>query len=128
PSGCCCAPHLRGCNQPPAGLGKPSGHTHTPWGAGSSVTGAPLPISGGISLDMRALNEVTAIDQVNLTVTVQAGKMGHELEQELNSLGFTLNHSPQSLNRSTVGGWIATRATGQFSSRWGGIEELVVAL
>lgn len=100
----------------------------TPWGAGSSVTGAPLAMSGGISLDMRGLNEVTAVDELNLTVTVQAGKMGHELEQELNSRGYTLNHSPQSLNRSTVGGWVATRATGQFSSRWGGIEDLVVAL
>ena len=100
----------------------------TPWGAGSAVTGAPLPLHGGISLDMRALNQVLALDELNLLVTVQAGKMGHELEQELNSHGYTLNHSPQSLNRSTVGGWIATRATGQFSSRWGGIEELAVAL
>jgi alkyldihydroxyacetonephosphate synthase len=41
---------------------------------------------------------------------------------------LTLNHSPQSLDRSTVGGWVATRATGQFSSRWGGIEDLVVSL
>lgn len=100
----------------------------TPWGAGSAVTGAPLPLHGGISLDMRALNQVLALDELNLLVTVQAGKMGHELEQELNSHGYTLNHSPQSLNRSTVGGWVATRATGQFSSRWGGIEDLVVAL
>ncbi len=100
----------------------------TPWGAGSAVTGAPLPLSGGISLDMRALDQVLALDELNLLVTVQAGKMGHELEQELNSHGYTLNHSPQSLNRSTVGGWVATRATGQFSSRWGGIEDLVVAL
>ncbi|MCE7987065.1 MAG: FAD-binding oxidoreductase [Caldilinea sp. CFX5] len=100
----------------------------TPWGAGSAVTGAPLPLHGGISLDLTALNQVVALDPLNLTVTVQAGKLGHELEQELNAHGYTLNHSPQSLNRSTVGGWVATRATGQFSSRWGGIEDLVVAL
>jgi len=39
-----------------------------------------------------------------------------------------LNHSPQSLDRSTIGGWIATRACGQFSSRWGGIEDFALAL
>jgi alkyldihydroxyacetonephosphate synthase len=54
--------------------------------------------------------------------------MGHHLEAELNARGYTLNHSPQSLDRSTVGGWIATRACGQFSSHWGGIEDLALAL
>jgi alkyldihydroxyacetonephosphate synthase len=100
----------------------------TPWGAGSSVTGAPLPLRGGIALDMSRMNRVLGLDEVNLLVSVEAGKMGHELEAELNARGYTLNHSPQSLNRSTVGGWVATRATGQFSSRWGGIEDLLVAL
>lgn len=100
----------------------------TPWGAGSSVTGAPLATTGGISLDLSALNRTLVLDETNLLVKVQAGKMGHHLEAELNERGYTLNHSPQSLDRSTVGGWVATRATGQFSSRWGGIEDLVVAL
>ena len=100
----------------------------TPWGAGSSVTGAPLPMTGGISLDLSALNRILALDETNLMVKVQAGVMGHRLEAVLNERGYTLNHSPQSLDRSTVGGWVATRATGQFSSRWGGIEDLVVAL
>jgi alkyldihydroxyacetonephosphate synthase len=54
--------------------------------------------------------------------------MGDHLEKELNSRGYTLNHSPQSLNRSTVGGWVATRAAGQFSSRWGNIEDFTMAL
>ena len=100
----------------------------TPWGAGSSVTGAPLAMTGGISLDLLALNRLLVLDETNLLVKVQAGTMGHHLEAELNERGYTLNHSPQSLDRSTVGGWVATRATGQFSSRWGGIEDLLVAL
>lgn len=99
----------------------------TPWGAGSAVTGAPLPLSGGITLNLSLLSRVIEIDETSLFVHVQAGKMGDELEAELNEKGYTLNHSPQSLNRSTVGGWIATRATGQFSSRWGGIEDLAIA-
>lgn len=96
----------------------------TPWGAGSAVTGAPLPAQGGISLDLSELNCTIEINETNYTVRVEAGKMGDALERELNTKGFTLNHSPQSLDRSTVGGWLATRATGQFSSRWGGIEDL----
>jgi len=99
----------------------------TPWGAGSAVTGAPLPLSGGITLDVSRMNRVIEIDENNLLVKVEAGKKGDELEAELNARGYTLNHSPQSLDRSTAGGWIATRATGQFSSRWGGIEDLAIA-
>lgn len=82
----------------------------------------------GILLDLSLLNKILVLDETNLLVQVQAGMMGHHLEAELNARGFTLNHSPQSLDRSTVGGWIATRACGQFSSRWGGIEDLALAL
>ncbi len=100
----------------------------TPWGLGSSVTGAPLPLHGGICLDLSGMKRILELDTTNLMVRVQAGKLGIDLERELNKRGFTLNHSPQSLDRSSVGGWVSTRATGQFSSRWGGIEELIVAL
>jgi alkyldihydroxyacetonephosphate synthase len=100
----------------------------TPWGAGSSVTGAPLPLAGGVSLDLSQMNRVLNVNETNLTVRVETGIMGHILEAALNQRGFTLNHSPQSLDRSTVGGWVATRATGQFSSRYGGIEDLIVSL
>lgn len=99
----------------------------TPWGLGSSVTGAPLPLHGGISLDLSGLRKILAFDEHNLMVKVQAGLLGIELERELNQRGYTLNHSPQSLDRSSVGGWVSTRAMGQFSSRYGGIEDLVVA-
>ncbi len=98
----------------------------TPWGLGSSVVGGPLAVQGGISLDTTKLDRVIDIDTENMHVTVEAGINGGILEDQLQSLGLTLNHSPQSLYRSTVGGWLATRATGQFSSRYGGIEDLCV--
>jgi alkyldihydroxyacetonephosphate synthase len=100
----------------------------TAWGAGSGVVGAALSTQGGIVLDLSRLNKILVLDETNLLVKVQAGILGNHLEQELNSRGFTLNHSPQSLDRSSVGGWIATRASGQFSSRWGSIEDFVMAL
>jgi alkyldihydroxyacetonephosphate synthase len=100
----------------------------TPWGLGSAVTGACLTQFGGIVIDLSAMDQTVSIDETNLMVTAQAGKRGDILEAELNARGYTLNHSPQSLDRSSIGGWIATRATGQFSSRYGGIEDLVVSL
>lgn len=100
----------------------------TPWGAGSSVTGAPLPLCGGICVDLAPMNRIIAVDPVNLLVTVQAGAVGAQVERHLNQRGYTLGHSPQSLGVSTAGGWVATRATGQFSSRYGGIEQLLLGL
>jgi alkyldihydroxyacetonephosphate synthase len=100
----------------------------TPWGQGSSVTGASLPLRGGITLDMSAMEEIIDLNECSLYVSVQAGILGSDLELYLNDHGYTLNHSPQSLYRSTVGGWVSTLASGQFSSRWGSIEDLVLGL
>ncbi len=97
-------------------------------GAGSDVVGACLPTQGGILLDVSGLNRILLLDEAGLFVKVGAGMLGGALEAELSKRGYTLHHSPQSLDRSTVGGWVATRACGQFSSRWGGIEELVLAV
>jgi alkyldihydroxyacetonephosphate synthase len=104
-----------------------AGRPVVPWGAGSSVTGASLPVPGGLALDLRGLDRVLELDEESATVTAQAGVMGGELERWLGERGFTTHFSPQSLHRSTVGGWVATRATGQLSTRWGGIDDLVVA-
>ena len=99
----------------------------TPWGGGSSVTGQPLPTRGGVVLDTTRMDRVIALDPETLLVKVEAGKNGLLLEKELNARGYTLNNSPQSLDRSTVGGWVGTREMGQFSSRYGGIEDLIVS-
>ncbi len=100
----------------------------TPWGRGSAVTGSPLPLSGGISLDLSRMDRILDLNDQDLTVTVEAGVRGDVLEGHLQERGFALKHSPQSLHLSTVGGWVSTLATGQFSSRYGGIEDLVVSL
>lgn len=93
---------------------------------GSSVTGQPIPLRGGIVLDITGLELSHSIDETNLIVSASANFNGGELEDLLNERGLTLGHSPQSLYRSTVGGWLSTLATGQFSSLYGGIEDLVV--
>ena len=63
-----------------------------------------------------------------MLVTVGAGVTGPDLTEALSAAGVMLGHEPQSLSVSTVGGWIATRACGQLSARYGGIEDLVAGL
>lgn len=99
----------------------------TPRGLGSSVTGQALPTQGGIVLDLVFLTDNPTLNELDLTVTVTAGWRGSDIEAWLNIRGYTLNFFPQSLARSSVGGWLATRATGQFSSRFGGIEDAITA-
>lgn len=92
---------------------------------GSSVTGQPLPVRGGLVLDVSGVPATFHFNERDLSVTADASMPGGELEEALAALGYTLGHSPQSLYRSSVGGWVATLASGQFSSMYGGIEDLV---
>jgi alkyldihydroxyacetonephosphate synthase len=98
-----------------------------PYGGGSGVLGAIAPV-GAVVVEMRAMNEVIDFDEKSRLVRAQAGVLGPDLEEALNSWGFTLGHQPQSIEISTVGGWVATRASGQLSARYGGIEALIAGL
>lgn len=108
------------------GVARELGVAVTCWGLGSSVTGQPLARRGGILLDMSSMVGEPVLDTIDNCVTVAAGHRGSDLEAWLNERGYTLNHFPQSLTRSSVGGWLSTRATGQYSSKYGGIEDLVL--
>jgi len=108
------------------GVARELGVAVTCWGLGSSVTGQPLARRGGILLDMSSMVREPVLDAIDNCVTVAAGHLVSDLEALLNERGYTLNHFPQSLTRSSVGGWLSTRATGQYSSKYGGIEDLVL--
>ncbi len=97
-------------------------------GGGSNTVGALEPHAGAILIDLRGLNVIDPVDEINGTVLVDAGVFGGELEARLNEQGYTLGHYPRSLHLSTAGGWIATRASGSFSTKYGGIEDLLVGL
>lgn len=99
-----------------------------PYAEGSGVVGGAIPVRGGIILDMKRFNEITELNDKNLTVTVQAGVNGMNLERYLNAKGYTAGHIPQSLYTSSVGGWIAHRAAGQFSTKYGKIEDIVLGM
>ncbi|MFW9784408.1 MAG: FAD-binding oxidoreductase, partial [Candidatus Heimdallarchaeota archaeon] len=97
-------------------------------GEGSGVVGGAIPINGGIIIDMKKFNKILEINDVNLTVTAQSGINGMNLERYLNANGYTAGHIPQSLYISSLGGWVAHRAAGQFSTKYGKIEDIILGL
>jgi alkyldihydroxyacetonephosphate synthase len=99
-----------------------------PYGGGSGVCGGTVPILGGITVDLKRMNELTAVDRDEMVVDVEAGMNGERFERELNRRGYTLGHFPSSIYCSTVGGWLACRAAGQMSTKYGKIEERVAGL
>jgi alkyldihydroxyacetonephosphate synthase len=96
-----------------------------PFGLGSGVVGGIVASHDSILLDMGAMNAIRSIDPVNLLASFDAGKNGLEAEQAVAAQGLTIGHWPQSVAVSSVGGWVATRASGQFSTAHGNIEDIV---
>ena len=99
-----------------------------PWGLGSGVCGGVEPQANQILIDMSAMNQVLSIDEDNLLLTVEAGINGLVAEEAVSAIGLTIGHWPQSIGISSVGGWISTRASGQFSTAYGNIEDIVYAI
>ena len=106
------------------------------YGGGSSVTMGVEPTMGGISLDMRKrFNKVISFNEIDQTITVQAGMSGPDLEKNLNEAvqrfgakrAYTCGHFPQSFEYSSVGGWTVTRGAGQNSTYYGCITDIVLS-
>lgn len=94
----------------------------------SGVCGSSVPVFGGVALDLCGLTGITDLDTTSLLADVRPGTFGPDLEAGLQSEGVTLGHWPQSMDLSTVGGWLACRGAGQYSTRYGKIEDMVVGL
>eukprot|EP00547_Thalassionema_nitzschioides_P011168 CAMPEP_0194262984 /NCGR_PEP_ID=MMETSP0158-20130606/46816_1 /TAXON_ID=33649 /ORGANISM="Thalassionema nitzschioides, Strain L26-B" /LENGTH=2209 /DNA_ID=CAMNT_0039003149 /DNA_START=70 /DNA_END=6701 /DNA_ORIENTATION=- len=103
-----------------------------PHGGGTNVSQAtrcpsmkkdPRPI---ISVDMTHMDSVLWINEEDGLAHVQAGITGRVLIQEMKRHGYTIGHEPDSLEFSTLGGWIATKASGMKRSKYGNIEDIVV--
>ncbi len=98
-----------------------------PYGAGSGVCGGTWALQGGLTLDLKRFDSIGEVDARARTVEVGAGVLGETLERRLNARGFTLGHFPSSISTSTVGGWLAARSAGQFSSKYGKIEDMLLS-
>ncbi len=98
-----------------------------PYGGGTSVVGhvnpepSPQPV---LTVNLSHLNQLLAFDPTERLARFGAGVAGPDLEAQLRAQGYTLGHFPQSFEYSTLGGWIATRSSGQQSLGFGRIEQL----
>lgn len=103
-----------------------------PFGGGTSVVGGVQPVRGRfdsvIALDLRRLDTVTAIDPISGTATLGAGLTGPRAEQLLGGHGLSLGHFPQSFEFATIGGFAATRSSGQASAGYGRFDDMVQRL
>jgi alkyldihydroxyacetonephosphate synthase len=98
-----------------------------PFGGGTSVVGHINPAAGDqpvLTVNMRRLNRPRGFNEEDKLATFGAGISGPELEAQLRARGCTLGHYPQSFEYSTLGGWIATRSSGQQALLYGRIEDL----
>ena len=101
-----------------------------PYGGGTTVSHSLLCNPNEkrmiLAIAVSQMNSVLSINRETMTVCVQAGCVGSHLEKALNSVGVTLGHEPDSWEFSTVGGWIATRASGMKKNIYGNIEDLLI--
>ncbi len=103
-----------------------------PFGGGTSVTGGLVArrdgYAGLVSLDLVRMKRLLAVDPTSMTATLEPGLRGPEAEALLAEHGLTLGHYPQSFEYATIGGFAATRSSGQASAGYGRFDALVVGL
>jgi alkyldihydroxyacetonephosphate synthase len=98
-----------------------------PYGGGTSVVGGVNPAPGDapvLTVDLARMSRLLDLDETSRLATFGAGVLGPDLEAALRARGHTLGHFPQSFEHSTLGGWVATRSSGQESRGYGRIEDL----
>jgi alkyldihydroxyacetonephosphate synthase len=108
-------------------LAQTAGAQIIPYGGGTSVVGHINPQPGDrpvLTVDMSHMNRLLRLDDASQLAAFGAGVAGPDLEAQLRARGYTLGHFPQSFEYSTLGGWIATRSSGQESLGYGRIEDL----
>ncbi len=101
-----------------------------PYGGGTNVSAAlACPVGEErmiVSVDMRRMNRILWVDEENYLACIEAGISGKQLEIELDRRGYTSGHDPDSIEFATLGGWIATHASGMKKNKYGNIEEIVL--
>ncbi|WUD63217.1 FAD-binding oxidoreductase [Nocardia sp. NBC_00511] len=103
-----------------------------PFGGGTSVVGGLDPARGGfdtvIALDLNRLDALTEVDPISGTATLGAGLSGPQAEELLARQGLSIGHFPQSFEYATIGGFAATRSSGQASAGYGRFDDMIQRL
>ncbi|HUO39845.1 MAG TPA: FAD-binding oxidoreductase [Mycobacterium sp.] len=103
-----------------------------PFGGGTSVVGGLDPVRGRfaavVTLDLRRLDQLYTLDEISWEAELGAGVTGPDAERMLRDRGFSLGHFPQSFEFATIGGFAATRSSGQDSAGYGRFDEMITGL
>ncbi len=100
-----------------------------PRGGGSGVlAGCEVRDENVVVLDVSKLNKIGEINDESLFITCGAGVYLKDLEKHLNDKGYKTGHYPQSFDLAQMGGLVSTNSIGQYSSYYGGIENLLLGM
>jgi glycolate oxidase len=88
-------------------------------GAGTCLSGGPIPIHGGILLCTARMNRILEIDKNNFTVQVETGVVLNDLNQTLSAQGLFFPPDPQSFLAATIGGCVSENASGPYAVKYG---------
>ena len=100
----------------------------TPYAAGTSLEGNPVPVEGGISLDLTRMNEVVDVRPEDLQIDVQPGVLGSEVDDAVAAHGLFFPPLPSSGKISTIGGMLANDASGMGTVKYGEVRDWTLAL
>jgi alkyldihydroxyacetonephosphate synthase len=99
-----------------------------PWGGGSGVCGGVRTAADCVVVSTEEMTGLVDLDAQSFFASFRAGTGGMQAERRVQREGLTIGHWPQSIELSTVGGWVATRASGQYSTLHGNVEDIVLEL
>jgi len=98
----------------------------TPWGAGTSLEGNPIPVKGGIVLDLQQMNRILELRAEDLQVRVEAGVIYKELNQYLSRYGLFFPPDPGA--SATIGGMVGNNASGIRTIKYGATKDFVLSM
>jgi glycolate oxidase len=97
-------------------------------GSGTSVTGASLPVEGGILLDVHRMNKILEINKDNFYAVVEPGVICMDLNKELAKQGLMFPPNPGSELIASIGGMMSTNSSGHRAVKYGTARDYVKAL
>jgi len=100
----------------------------TTWGGGGGTQGGAIPVAGGIVLDTKRMDKIYDFNEQGMYIECGTGAIYKHIEWAANERGYATMHYPSSLTCSTVGGFLAHRGIGVVSTKYGKIDDMVLAM